>query len=399
MFIQFFYLLREAGVAVSPTAFLRLQKALSMGLIRSVNEFYTAARSILVKTERHFDLYDRAFAHYFKGEELTVSEMDQELNEFIKDMLQEWLKEPKALADALGVDEKTLSNMTPDELIKYFYDRLKEQTEEHHGGSKWIGTGGTSPVGHSGYHPGGMRVGGVSRNQSAIKVAMDRRYRDYTDDAPISQSQVGEALKRLRNLVPVGPKDVVNIDQTIRQTMKNAGEIEIVYERSLRDRLKVILAIDNGGWSMDPYVEVVQTLFNYSKSQFKDLKTYFFHNTVYDHLWADPPRIRKPVRVDELTRLDPETRFIFVGDASMAPYELMATDGSIHLEEKSGQPSLERLKFIAETFPYSIWLNPKMSWQWPYTQTIHIIRQIFPMFELTIAGLEQAVKYLQGRHA
>jgi hypothetical protein len=244
-----------------------------------------------------------------------------------------------------------------------------------------------------------MRVGGVSRNQSAIKVAMDRRYRDYTDDAPISQSQVGEALKRLRNLVPVGPKDVVNIDQTIRQTMKNAGEIEIVYERSLRDRLKVILAIDNGGWSMDPYVEVVQTLFNYSKSQFKDLKTYFFHNTVYDHLWADPPRIRKPVRVDELTRLDPETRFIFVGDASMAPYELMATDGSIHLEEKSGQPSLERLKFIAETFPYSIWLNPKMSWQWPYTQTIHIIRQIFPMFELTIAGLEQAVKYLQGRHA
>jgi len=398
MFIQFFYLLRDSGVSVSPTAFLRLQKALSMGLIRSINEFYTAARSILVKTERHFDLYDRVFAHYFQGQELDLSDMEHELSDFIKDMLQDWLKEPKALADALGIDEEKLNQMTPEELVKYFYDRLQEQTEEHHGGSKWIGTGGTSPVGHSGYHPGGMRVGGVSRNQSATKVAMDRRYRDYTDDVPISQSQVGEALKRLRNLVPEGPKDVVNIDETIRQTMRNAGEIEIVYDRSLKDRLKVILAIDNGGWSMDPYVEVVQTLFNYAKAQFKDLKTYFFHNTIYDYLWADPPRLKKPVKVDDLARLDPETRFIIVGDASMAPYELMATDGSIHLEDKSGQPSLERLKFIAQTFPYSVWFNPKMSWQWPYTQTINAIRQVFPMYELTIAGLEQAVKFLQGRH-
>jgi|SRR6056297_754914 len=398
MFIQFFYLLRDSGVSVSPTAFLRLQKALSMGLIRSINEFYTAARSILVKTERHFDLYDRVFAHYFQGQELDLSDMEHELSDFIKDMLQDWLKEPKALADALGIDEEKLNQMTPEELVKYFYDRLQEQTEEHHGGSKWIGTGGTSPVGHSGYHPGGMRVGGVSRNQSATKVAMDRRYRDYTDDVPISQSQVGEALKRLRNLVPEGPKDVVNIDETIRQTMRNAGEIEIVYDRSLKDRLKVILAIDNGGWSMDPYVEVVQTLFNYAKAQFKDLKTYFFHNTIYDYLWADSPRLKKPVKVDDLARLDPETRFIIVGDASMAPYELMATDGSIHLEDKSGQPSLERLKFIAQTFPYSVWFNPKMSWQWPYTQTINAIRQVFPMYELTIAGLEQAVKFLQGRH-
>ncbi|HMB31105.1 MAG TPA: hypothetical protein VKN82_04715 [Desulfohalobiaceae bacterium] len=398
MFIQFFYLLRDSGVSVSPTAFLRLQKALSMGLIRSINEFYTAARSILVKTERHFDLYDRVFAHYFQGQELDLSDMEHELSDFIKDMLQDWLKEPKALADALGIDEEKLNQMTPEELVKYFYDRLQEQTEEHHGGSKWIGTGGTSPVGHSGYHPGGMRVGGVSRNQSATKVAMDRRYRDYTDDVPISQSQVGEALKRLRNLVPEGPKDVVNIDETIRQTMRNAGEIEIVYDRSLKDRLKVILAIDNGGWSMDPYVEVVQTLFNYAKAQFKDLKTYFFHNTIYDYLWADSPRLKKPVKVNDLARLDPETRFIIVGDASMAPYELMATDGSIHLEDKSGQPSLERLKFIAQTFPYSVWFNPKMSWQWPYTQTINAIRQVFPMYELTIAGLEQAVKFLQGRH-
>lgn len=397
MFINFFYILRNAGIPVSPTAFLRLQKALKQGLITSIEDFYTTARCILIKSERYFDTYDQVFAYYFKGQELTLPK-EREVSGFVKDMLQEWLKEPKALADALGIDEQTLNKMSPEELVQYFLDRLEEQTEDHHGGHKWIGTGGTAPAGHSGYHPGGMRVGGVSRNQSAIKVAMDRRYRDYSDELPLTQSQVGEALKRLRNLVPEGPKDVLNVDETIRQTMKKGGEIEIVFDRSLKDRLKVILAIDNGGWSMDPYVEVVQTLFNYARAQFKDLKTFFFHNTIYDFLWADPPRSKKPFKVDELVRLDPETRFIIVGDASMAPYELMATDGSIHFEEKSGKPSIERLKLIAKTFPYSVWLNPKMSWEWPYTQTINVIREIFPMFELSISGLEKAVSYLQGKH-
>jgi uncharacterized protein with von Willebrand factor type A (vWA) domain len=288
--------------------------------------------------------------------------------------------------------------LSPDELLQYFLDRLKEQTEAHHGGSKWIGTGGTSPVGHSGYHPGGMRVGGMSRNKSAVKVAMDRRYKDYSQEGPLTQAQMGEALKRLRNMVPTGPKDVVNIDETIYQTMKNAGEIEIIFERSLKDRLKVILAIDNGGWSMDPYIAVVQTLFNYARAQFKDLKTMFFHNTIYDKLWEDPPRRVKPFAVDDIVRLDPETRFIIVGDASMAPYELMATDGSIHIEERSGRPSYERLKFIAATFRHCVWLNPKMADEWPYTRTIHMVRDIFPMFELTLDGLEKAVKLLMSKN-
>jgi len=144
----------------------------------------------------------------------------------------------------------------------------------------------------------------------------------------------------LRNLVPAGPKDTVNVDESIDQTMRNAGEIEIVFDRSLKDRLKVILAIDNGGWSMDPYIEMVQTLFNYARSQFKDVKTFFFHNTIYDKLWEDPPRRSRPFNVDELVRLDPETRFIIVGDASMAPYELMATDGSIHLERGRANPAM-----------------------------------------------------------
>jgi len=397
MFVDFFYLLKKVGIPVSPTSFLRLQKALSMGLINSVDDFYTGARSILVKSERYFDLYDQVFAHYFQGIELKEPN-EIELSEVARTLLEEWLKNPKELADLLGIKEEDIAKFTPEELIQYFLDRLKEQREAHHGGSKWIGTGGTSPVGHSGYHPGGMRVGGVSRNKSAVKVAMDRRYRDYSQEGPFTESQMGEALKRLRNMLPYGPKDKVNIDKTIYETMKNCGEIEIVFDRSLKDRLKVILAIDNGGWSMDPYIELVQTLFNYARSQFKDLKTFFFHNTIYDYLWEDPPRRSKPFPVEELVRFDPETRFIIVGDASMAPYELMATDGSIHIEERSGKPSIMRLQFIAKTFPHSVWLNPVPVFEWPYTRTIGQIQEIFPMFELTLDGLEKAVSHLMRKN-
>jgi uncharacterized protein with von Willebrand factor type A (vWA) domain len=385
------------GVPVTPTSFLRLQKALSLGLINSVDDFYTAARSVLVKSERYFDLYDQVFAHHFKGVELK-DPTEVELNEVARTMLEEWLKDPEDLAQALGLDEKEISKLSPEELIKYFLDRLKEQTEAHHGGSKWIGTHGTSPVGHSGYHPGGMRVGGASRNKSAVKVALDRRYKDYSQEGPLTTSQMGEALKRLRHMVPVGPKDEVNIDETIYQTMKNAGEIEIVFDRSLKDRLKLVLAIDNGGWSMDPYIEMVQTLFNYARAQFKDIKTFFFHNTIYDSLWEDPPRRSRPFPVNDLVRLDPETRFIIVGDASMAPYELMATDGSIHIEERTNKPSYERLKFIAATFRYSLWINPKLEVEWPYTRTIQAIRDILPMYELTLDGLEKAVKFMMSKN-
>lgn len=397
MFTQFFYTLRKVGVPVSPTSFLRLQRALSMGIINSLDDFYTASRSILVKSERYFDLYDQVFAHHFKGVELT-DPTGVELAEAAKALLDAWLKNPRELAEALGVDEESLSKLSPEELIEYFLERLKEQTEAHHGGSKWIGTGGTSPVGHSGYHPGGMRVGGRSMNKSAVKVALDRRYRDYSQDAPLTRHHMGEALKRLRNMIPTGPKDQVNIDKTIYQTMKNAGEIEIIFDRSLKDRLKVILAIDNGGWSMDPYIDVVQSLFDYSRSQFKDLKTYFFHNTIYDYIWEDPPRRSKPFRVDDFLRLDPETRFIIVGDASMAPYEMMATDGSIHIEERSGRPSIERLRLIADTFRHAAWLNPVPSGEWPYTRTVNIVREIFPMFEISLDGLEKMVNHLMSRN-
>lgn len=396
MFVDFFYLLKKVGIPVSPTSFLRLQKALGMGLINSLDDFYTGARAILIKSERYFDLYDQVFAHHFQGVELKALD-ELELSEVARALLEEWLKDPRGLAEALGVREEDLSKLSPEELIKYFLDRLKEQTEAHHGGGKWIGTGGTSPVGHSGYHPGGMRVGGVSRNKSAVKVAMDRRYRDYSQEGPLTQSQMGEALKRLRNMVPSGPKDKVNIDKTIYETMKNAGEIEIVFDRNLKDRLRIILAIDNGGWSMEPYVGLVQTLFHYARAQFKDLKTFYFHNTIYDYLWEDPPRRNKPLPVDQLVRLDPETRFIVVGDARMAPYELMSTDGSIYVEERSGRPSHERLKFIAHTLPHSVWINPVSAEEWPYTRSILYIQEIFPMFELTLDGLEKAVAQMMHK--
>ena len=395
MFVDFFYLLRENGIPISPTAFLRLQRALGVGIINSLFDFYTAARTILIKSERYFDLYDRIFAHYFEGKEFT-REDEIRLSDTIKMLLREWLKEPKFLADALGIPEDEIAKMTPAEVEKYFLDRLKEQTEEHHGGNRWIGTGGTSPVGHSGYHPGGMRVGGVSRNSSAIKVAMERRYRDYNREGPLTTQQIGEALRQLKNLQPVGPKDRLNIDKTIKETVKNAGEIEIVFDRRLKDKLKVILAIDNGGWSMDPYVEMVQVVFDYAKAQFKDLKVFYFHNTIYDYLWEDPPRISRPYKVVDLVKLDPDTRFIIVGDASMAPYELLVPDGSIYFGERSGIPSIDVLKFIKKTFKYSVWVNPKMKYQWKYTQTIMYIKEIFPMFELSLKGLEEMVNYMKS---
>ncbi len=397
MFVNFFFLLKDSGIPVSPTSFLRLQKALKSGLVNSLNDFYTAARTILVKSERYFDIYDKVFAHYFNGAELPDFR-GVDLDAAARELLDEWLKNPDALAEALGLSKDQLQSLSPEELIQYFLDRLKEQTEAHHGGSRWIGTGGTSPVGHSGFHPGGMRVGGRSMGRSAIKVALDRRYRDYSLEGPLTEAQMAEALKRLRRMIPVGPKDEVNVEETIRATTRNAGEIEIIFDRSLRDRLKVILMIDNGGWSMDPYIEIVQTLFNYARAQFKDLKTFFFHNTIYDFVWEDAPRRYKPQKVEAFTSWDPETRLIVIGDASMAPYELMATDGSIHIEERSGLPSIDRLHLLTKLFSHVVWLNPTPARLWPMTRTIGIIANIFPMFELTLDGLDKSVTHLMRRN-
>jgi uncharacterized protein with von Willebrand factor type A (vWA) domain len=396
MFVSFFYNLKQAGIPVSPTSFLTLHRAVDRGLVNSVDDFYVAARTVLVKSEKYFDRYDQVFSHQFHGTELPAQE-EEEFDFWARAMLDEWLKNPKQAAAALGIDEKELQGKTINELLDYFKERLREQKGRHDGGSKWIGTGGTSPVGHSGYHPGGMRVGGESRNKSAVQVAAERRYRAYGTDLPLTSDTIGEALKRLRNMVPRGAKDSLNIDESIYQTMKNGGEIEIVFDRAIVNRLKVILAIDNGGWSMDPYVEMVQTLFSYAQAQFRDVRTYFFHNTIYDTLWLDPARFKKPVALNSLAQLDPDTRLIIVGDASMAPYELMVPDGSIYAFERSGRPSIERLGFLSELFSHRVWLNPVPQSHWPYTRTIGMIGEVFPMFPLTLDGLEQAVTELMRR--
>lgn len=396
MFVSFFYDLRETGIAVTPTAFLRLQKALALGLITSWDDFYSVARTILIKSERDFDAYDEVFVRFFTGVE-KVSPEGVAIDDAVRALINEWLKDPEELAEALGLSKEQLLRMTGEELIQYFLDRLKDQKGSHHGGRRWIGTGGTSPVGHSGFRPGGMRIGGVSRNRSAIKVALERRYKDYTLTAPLSRGQIGEALKRLRRMVPAGPKDVVNVGKTIDRTMDNAGEIEIVFDRRLTDKLKVVLLIDNGGWSMEPYVETVQVLFYYAQAQFRELSIRYFHNTIGDRVWIDPHRRSRPETVETLMRRDPETRMIFVGDASMAPEELLAVNGSIAIEYRQQQPSIERLKQLAKTFRHAAWLNPLSTSFWDTSETVSRIHQIFPMFPLNLAGIEKSVAHLTSR--
>jgi uncharacterized protein with von Willebrand factor type A (vWA) domain len=358
MFVSFFFALRDRGIPVTPTAFLRLQKALGLGLITSLDDFYSVARSLLVKSERDFDGYDQVFAELFRGAE-SAEDAQVMLDEAVRQLLEEWLKEPAELAKALGLTEKELASLSGEELKQYFLDRLKDQKGVHHGGSRWIGTGGVSPVGHGGNRPGGMRIGGVSAKGSALKTAMERRYRDYSQDAPLTRSQMGEALKRLRHLTPSGPRDQVNVEKSIYQTMRNAGEIEIVFDRRLKDKLNVLLLIDNGGWSMEPYVELVQTLFHYAQAQFRDLTIYYYHNTIVDRVWRDPQRRRQPERVENLLGRDPETRLIFVGDASMALAELTQIKGNVSIETRQTQTSLTWLNLLAASFRHSIWLNPK----------------------------------------
>lgn len=397
MFVPFFYALRDAGLSVTPTAFLRLQRVLTMGLIASLEDFYTIARSLLIKSERDFDLYDQVFASCFEGLELAPDQ-EPDLAAGIRQLLEEWLRDPQDLAEALGLDPGQMDRLSLQELEQYFQDRLRDQKEAHHQGRKWIGTGGISPVGHSGRNPAGMRVGGASRGRTAVKVAMERRYREYGRDAPLRRADFGEALKRLRLLRPVGPCDQLSMEKTLRATMDNGGAIEIVFERRLANRLKVLLLIDNGGWSMDTYVETVEHLFQEARSHFRELEIGYFHNTLYRRVWRDPQRSRLPVPVEDLLAGDPETRLIVVGDASMAPEELLGTGGKLQRRQLLDRPSIESFRSLARTFHHGVWLNPVARSLWPQSRTIGLLAEIFPMYELTLCGLEKAVVHLTARH-
>lgn len=396
MFEGFFYQLRGQGIKISPTSFLRLQQALAIGLIQSLDDFYSVARAVMVKTERQFDKYDQVFAAYFLGKQID-DRVEEQLTRDMEKLLENWLDDPLSFPFLDAKEREKLKNMTPDELMEYFKKRLQDQTERHDGGNRWIGTGGTSPVGHSGYHPGGMRVGGGPGNRSAIKVAMDRRYVDYSEGGMLTPERVGDALARLKLLRPDGPKDNLDIDETIRETVRQGGEIEIVYNKSLKDKLKVVLMLDNGGWSMNPYVQLCKSLFTYARNQFKELKTYYFHNCIYDTVWADPMRIQKPHKVEEMMRWDKDWRIIILGDASMSPWELNHPGGAIDWSTKQSRSGKNWLEMIQEHFAHSVWINPIPAVEWDITygaQTVDTIRSIFPMFELSVKGLEKAVEIL-----
>ncbi len=391
MFVSFYYALRAGGIPVRMSAFLTLQRALRAGLAKgSLVSFYRICRSILVKSETYFDLYDRVFAQYFDGVEEELSdELAAELDRAIAD----WLSDP---AVRKLFEEIERHEMPLDELLRRFQERLAEQDGRHDGGRKWIGTQGRSPFGHGGAARRGVRVGGGAQSFSAVKVAGERRWKDLSRVEVIRDQQMGEVLARLKQLVQSGAKTELDVDETIHETVRLAGEIEPVFRRSKRNRVRLVLLLDNGGWSMDPYIGLVAQLFGHVRESVRDLKTYFFHNCVYEHVFLDPARSR-PVDTEDVLRLDPEYRVVVVGDASMAPEELDAPGGAIWRLAGQVPPGRVWLERLGERFTRRAWLNPipRAMWRRAYgAYTIQRIGQVFPMFDLTLGGIEAAVQHL-----
>lgn len=401
MFINFFYQLKKEGVPVSITEWMTLMEALGKGMAASsLTTFYYLARAILVKSETNFDKYDLAFQKYFEGIETPAQISEQIMN---------WLEHALPPADVdIDLEAKLkyqLENLDLDELKRMFEERLKEQKEEHHGGSKWVGTGGRSPFGHSGYHPGGIRVGGSSLRRSAVKVAGERKYQEFRGDETLGVRQFEVALKKLRQFTTKleGPKTELDLDATISETCNNAGRLKLVWNRPSKNAIKVILLMDSGG-SMIPYYRLCNQLFTAvnQSAHFKDLKIFYFHNCVYDRVYLDPVcRPRNSIMTDDLLRsCNSDYKVIFVGDASMAPSELTMKNGIINWGMTNEEPGIVWLEKIARHFSHNVWLNPIAKGDWDYTEgfyTIGLIKQVFPMFELTIDGLDEAVKKLKVR--
>ena len=388
MLIDFFLLLRARGIPASTTEFLHLMKALSMGLAQvSLPRFYALSRSLLVKNEAHFDLFDRVFAEYFEGVEFV---------DILPDALLDWLAnaiEPRRLSpDELAALEK----LDLDELRKRFEEMLQKQKERHDGGSRFIGTGGTSPYGHGGQHPSGVRVGGQGGGRSAMQIAGKRRFRNLRKDRVLDTRQIGLALRRLRRLQRDGHEEELDLDETIDATARNAGDIELVFRPPRENNVKLLLLMDVGG-SMDPFVELCEQLFSatHAATHFKQFKYYFFHNCPYGRLYKDMIRMMGRPTGEVLLEIDNSWRVIFVGDAYMHPYELYETGGAIDYSQHNTQTGYNWLQRFRERVPRSVWLNPepKRIWNSP---TISAVRSVFPMFELTLEGLGDAVDVLRG---
>ena len=387
MLIDFFYTLRAARLPVSVKEFLTLLDALRQGVIGpSVDDFYHLARLTLVKDEALFDKFDRAFAAYFKGVEM--------LTDFGKEVPLDWLQ--KVLEKELSPEEKAaIEKMGWDELMETLKKRLEEQKERHEGGNRWIGTGGTSPFGNGGYNPQGVRIGGQGRNKSAVKVWEQRAYRDYDDSLELGTRNIKVALRRLRRFAREGSELELDLDDTIHSTAANAGMLDIKMIPERHNKVKVLLVMDVGG-TMDEHIHRVEELFSAAKTEFKHLEFYYFHNCPYDFMWKNNKRrySEKMPTWDIIRKYNKDWRLIFVGDATMSPYEILQPGGSV--EYNNEEPGAEWIQRLTNAFPKYAWINPEPQGVWDYRQSIALVQQLthHRMFPLTLAGLEGAMRLL-----
>jgi uncharacterized protein with von Willebrand factor type A (vWA) domain len=390
MLVSFFFLLREGGLKVSITEFLTLLELLKRRVTRfSIEEFYYLARACLVKDEALYDRFDRVFSAHFKGIEDLFGPEGAEIPE-------EWLRryfelglsdEEKAQIEALGGWEK---------LMETLQKRLEEQKERHEGGSKWIGTGGTSPFGAYGYNPEGIRIGQEgSRHRRAVKVWDKREFRNLDDSVELGTRNLKVALRRLRRFAREGAADELDLHDTIESTARNAGLLDIKMVPERHNAVKVLLFLDIGG-SMDDHIRACEELFSAASSEFKHLEYFYFHNCVYEGLWKDNKR-RHNERIptmDVLHKYPSDYKLILVGDATMSPYEIHYPGGSVeHWNDEAGAVWMQRL---LDTYPKAIWLNPEPVKRWDYTPSIRMMTELMEerMFPLTVSGLEQGMREL-----
>jgi uncharacterized protein with von Willebrand factor type A (vWA) domain len=389
MLAGFFLRLKHHKIPVSIKEYLTLLEAMQKDVISpSIDEFYYLSRMTLVKDESHFDKFDLAFGEYFKGiESIAGAEFDVPLEWLLKQAELNLSAEEKAMIEALGGWEKLM-----EELKK----RLEEQKGRHQGGNKWIGTAGTSPFGAYGYNPEGVRIGQErSRNRSAVKVWDQREYRNLDDAVELGTRNIKIALRRLRKFAREGTPEELDLDTTIDKTARNAGWLDLHMRPERHNTVKVLMFLDIGG-SMDDHIKLCEELFSASKTEFKHLEYFYFHNCLYDYVWKDNRR-RQSERTrtfDILHKYGHDYKLIFVGDATMSPYEILQPGGSI--EYSNDEAGAVWMKRLLDVYPKAVWLNPEPEEIWPYRQSIGILREIMGgrMYSTTIGGLERAMRAL-----
>lgn len=386
MLVDFLFELRAKKVPVSTHEWMALMEALALGLHESsLDGFYRLARTICVKDIALYDAYDEAFLAYFKDIHVQGLAITAEI--------EQWLSDPRALAGLTDEQRDALRALDFDKLRQMFEERLKQQKERHDGGNRWIGTGGTSPFGNSGKNPTGMRVGGGGA-RSAMAVAGERMFKEYRRDVVLDVRQIDVALRGLRRLGREGAEEELDLDETVDQTCKNAGEIEVVFRPPRRNRVKVVLLMDVGG-SMDPHAELVSRLFTAASraGRFAKFRSYYFHNCVYNSVYEDAD-FRKSVPVAELlSHSDRDEKLVVVGDALMHPAELLDPGGSMYLYSQNRASGIEWLRRLSTHFRRAAWLNPEPERFWAGT-TIEAIASVFGMWPLTLDGLAHSVRYL-----